>query len=59
MHGKGHLIWPDGKQYIGEFEEDKRHGKGKFTWKDGREYDGGWVKGKQSGVGVYKNTNGV
>ena len=55
MHGKGHLTWPDGKQYIGEFQEDKRHGNGKFIWKDGREYEGGWVRGKQSGIGWYAN----
>jgi hypothetical protein len=46
MHGKGHLIWPDGKEYIGDFVEDKRHGHGKFKWKDGREYEGQWQKGK-------------
>jgi hypothetical protein len=26
MHGEGHLTWPDGKQYIGHFDEDKRQG---------------------------------
>ena len=46
MHGKGILIWPDGKEYTGDFYEDKRHGFGKFKWKDGREYEGEWVKGK-------------
>ena len=40
MHGQGHLIWPDDKEYIGEFAEDYRHGNGKFKWKDGREYNG-------------------
>ena len=46
MHGKGHLWWPDGKEYYGDFLEDKRHGTGKFKWKDGREYEGDWLKGK-------------
>jgi len=46
MHGKGQLWWPDGKMYIGDFEEDKRHGNGLFKWKDGREYDGEWIRGK-------------
>jgi hypothetical protein len=40
MHGKGHLIWPDGKEYIGEFIDDKRHGHGIFKWTDGRQYEG-------------------
>jgi hypothetical protein len=39
-------VWPDGKEYTGDFLEDKRHGNGKFRWKDGREYEGSWVKGK-------------
>ena len=59
MHGHGHLIWPDGKQYIGEFEEDQRHGQGKFYWSDGREYEGSWVVGKQSGVGYFTDENGI
>jgi len=46
MHGYGHLVWPDHKQYVGSFQDDKRHGQGRFIWKDGREYDGGWVLGK-------------
>ena len=37
---------PNGKEYTGDFQEDKRHGNGKFRWKDGREYEGQWVKGK-------------
>ena len=40
------MIWPDGKEYFGDFYEDKRHGFGKFKWKDGREYEGDWEKGK-------------
>ena len=40
MHGKGKLIWADGKEYIGDFIEDKRSGEGSFKWKDGKEYRG-------------------
>ena len=36
MHGRGLLIWADGKQYEGEFQDDKRHGQGTFKWTDGR-----------------------
>ena len=46
MHGKGLLKWKDGKQYLGEFVNDKREGHGTFLWKDGRIYDGAWKDGK-------------
>lgn len=58
MHGKGHLSWPDGREYKGEFFEDKRHGFGEFLWKDGRKYTGEWQMGKQHGVGVMQNNAG-
>ena len=46
MDGKGHMIYPDGKEYIGDFENDMRHGSGLYTFGDGREYEGEWSKGK-------------
>ncbi len=46
MQGEGHLTWPDGKSYLGQFWDDKRHGLGKLTYLDGRSYDGPWVNGK-------------
>lgn len=46
MNGKGHLKWPDGREYDGQFLDDKRHGEGTFTWKDGRQYTGSWKEGK-------------
>ena len=46
MHGKGKLVWPEGKEYNGDFYEDRRHGFGKFRWHDGREYEGYWKDGK-------------
>lgn len=53
MNGKGHLKWADGREYRGEFIDDKRDGYGEFTWKDGRKYKGDWKNGKQHGVGVF------
>ena len=52
------MIYPNGKQYIGEFKVDKRHGRGKQIWPDGREYDGEWVQGKQFGMGSYITKEG-
>ena len=46
MHGKGLLKWKDGKQYQGDFCNDKREGQGVFTWRDGRVYEGQWKDGK-------------
>lgn len=46
MHGKGILKWLEGKEYEGDFVEDKRHGHGRFKWNDGREYEGQWMRGK-------------
>mgnify|MGYP003440447615 CR=1 FL=1 len=46
MHGHGLLVWKDGKQYEGDFVNDKREGTGKFTWADGRVYMGEWLNGK-------------
>ena len=50
------MQWPDQKQYIGQFVEDKRQGEGRFVWPDGREYTGGWQDGKQHGEGCYTNS---
>ena len=46
MHGKGELIWKDGRKYIGNYENDKKHGQGEFHWSDGRIYKGEWAHGK-------------
>lgn len=40
------MFWPDGKRYVGEYENDKKHGQGQYTWDNGREYIGGWNQGK-------------
>lgn len=45
MHGKGQIIWQDGRKYTGEYEDDKKHGKGIFEWSDGRKYIGTWISG--------------
>ena len=46
MNGKGETIWPDGKKYKGEYQEDKKHGFGIFEWGNGKKYEGDWAYGK-------------
>jgi hypothetical protein len=57
MNGQGILLWPDGREYRGEFRDDKREGFGVFKWKDGRTYRGHWINGKQHGIGYFKPAN--
>ena len=45
MHGRGVFTWPDGRNYEGDYVEDKKEGQGAFTWPDGRKFDGGWKNG--------------
>jgi len=46
MNGTGVFVWPDGKCYMGDYENDKKHGQGVFVWKDGSKYEGEWKYGK-------------
>ena len=32
MHGKGKIAWPDGREYEGDYVDDKKHGYGVFKW---------------------------
>ena len=38
MDGFGILTWPDGSQYIGQFENDKMSGRGRMTQPNGDVY---------------------
>ena len=40
MNGNGVIKWKDGKQYTGQYVDDKKHGNGIFEWADGRKYMG-------------------
>ena len=46
MEGHGVFTWPDGRNYEGDYKNDKKDGKGIFYWPDGRKYEGGWLTGK-------------
>jgi hypothetical protein len=36
MHGQGTYEWPDGRKYVGSYENDQKEGIGKYYWPDGR-----------------------
>ena len=55
MNGRGKFIWPDGREYIGDYKNDKKEGHGVLTWPDGRKYDGSWKNGRQDGLGKFFN----
>ena len=46
-HGKGKLIWPDGREYYGHWIQDKRSGEGYFTSKNGVKRKEVWLDGKR------------
>lgn len=46
MHGNGHLVWANGRQYQGQFKNDLKEGTGIYRWSDGQEYFGQWLNGK-------------
>ena len=46
MDGKGTFNRPDGRNYYGQYKNDKKHGYGIFKWPDGSEYEGYWGNGK-------------
>eukprot|EP01104_Vermistella_antarctica_P012668 TRINITY_DN3713_c0_g1_i2.p1 TRINITY_DN3713_c0_g1~~TRINITY_DN3713_c0_g1_i2.p1 ORF type:complete len:300 (+),score=57.62 TRINITY_DN3713_c0_g1_i2:190-1089(+) len=56
-HGRGTLIWDDGDEYIGDFENDEKV-KGTFNWKGGDTYTGEWKNSLMHGYGTYTYRNG-
>lgn len=54
MDGIGIYTWQDGREYRGEYKDDKKQGYGEYTWSDGRKYEGYWWRGKQHGLGSYQ-----
>jgi len=53
MHGLGKYHWNDGKEYKGQYLDDKKTGFGIYAWPDGRQYRGYWLNGKQHGLAEY------
>ena len=59
MDGIGISTLKKGKEYRGEYKQDKRHGFGIYTWSDGRTHSGYWWKGKEHGLGTSHIQGGV
>ena len=59
MHGQGLYKWPDGRQYEGNYVDDKKDGYGVYTYPDGRCYKGQWKNGKQHGEGLFISPEGI
>ena len=45
--------WSDGRQYKGEWKNNKMEGHGLFEWPDGRRYQGEYVDDKKEGMGTF------
>jgi len=59
LHGKGKMLWRDGRKYEGNWEYDKRNGKGMMIWEDGSKYEGDWKNEKRNGSGIMKWLDGA
>uniref|UniRef100_A0A8D2Q640 ALS2 C-terminal like n=1 Tax=Varanus komodoensis TaxID=61221 RepID=A0A8D2Q640_VARKO len=63
-HGKGTLMWPDGRNYVGDFEEGLEHGFGICLVPCASEdrydcYKCHWREGRRSGYGICEYGNEV
>lgn len=45
MHGKGLMIWSDGRKFYGEYQKGLKHGKGVCIYPSGENFKGTWYKG--------------
>mmetsp|Transcript_30875 Transcript_30875/g.54395 ORF Transcript_30875/g.54395 Transcript_30875/m.54395 type:complete len:328 (+) Transcript_30875:51-1034(+) len=52
-HGPGILTWPDGRRYVGQFNEGLFHGDAIMEWPDGRRYVGQYKNNKKHGEGEF------
>jgi hypothetical protein len=58
MHGQGVFIWPDGRKYEGEYQNNKKNGRGVFSWKEGKAITCMWKDGIRSGEGTIRYPDG-
>ena len=57
-HGKGIMIYQNGRKYEGEWLDDLRNGRGFEKYANGNLYTGSFKDGKANGHGNYKWENG-
>ncbi|KAJ8920475.1 hypothetical protein NQ315_005343 [Exocentrus adspersus] len=57
--GEGHLKFPDGTRFDGEFENGLFHGLGVLTFPDGAKYEGEFFQGWFHGHGVFWRADGM
>jgi len=52
INGQGTVVLPDGRRYVGEFQDGIRTGRGLMTFPDGTKYLGDWRSDKPHGQGI-------
>jgi SH3-like domain-containing protein len=52
INGQGTVVLPDGRRYVGEFQDGIRTGRGLMTFPDGTKYLGDWQNDKPHGHGT-------
>ena len=45
--------WSDGREYVGQWEDNKMHGYGVLRWPDGKRYEGHYHLDKKDGHGSF------
>ena len=45
FHGRGLMVWSDGRKYYGEYNKGLKHGKGMCVFADGNFIKGVWFRG--------------
>ena len=58
VNNKNTHTYPNGDQYIGDWEGSVKHGYGNYTWHDGDQYIGDWEGDVRNGLGLYAWING-
>lgn len=57
-HGTGVLVYHNGNQYDGHWQDGAAHGVGVKSYSNGDVYAGEWLNGKRVGHGLYRFSNG-